>query len=319
MRRVLLSKEISRPAMAALEQNATVSILSTPTEEALKEAVAEVEAVILRTNVQFTREAIAAARKLKLISRTGVGVDNVDVPAATERGIMVCNTPGINTNSVAEHTVTLILALSKRISVMDRAVREGNWMVRDAQTTVDVEGKTLGLLGVGAIGSAVARKCRLGFDMKIIAFDPYVAEMEGVEFRPSPDDVFREADVVSIHVPSTDSTHHLVDRRMLSLMKPGAYIINTARGSIVDEAALKDALRDGRIAGAGLDVFEVEPPEADNPLLRLDSVIVTPHAAALTQECEAKVALAAVQAVLDYFSGRPPRNVVNKDLLAGVR
>jgi D-3-phosphoglycerate dehydrogenase len=315
MRRVLLSKEINPAAMALLDGKADVTILSSSTEEAAKNAVVDAEAVVLRTNVHFTRGLIAAAKKLKLISRTGVGVDNVDVAAATERGIMVCNTPGVNTSSVAEQTLGLMLALAKRIRVMDNAVREGNWKIRNASATVDVHGTTLGLVGVGAIGAAVGRLCARALEMNVIAFDPYVKENQGITLRPRLEDIFREADFVSIHVPYTSSTHHLVDGRMLSLMKRDAYLINTARGAVVDEKALADALSGGHIAGAGLDVLEEEPPKTDNPLLRLGNVVLTPHVSALTRECEARAALMAVNAVVDYLAGRQPLHIFNKDQL----
>jgi D-3-phosphoglycerate dehydrogenase len=302
--------------MKLLEGKVDLRVLPDSTAQTAARMVADVEGVILRTNIQFNRELISAAPALRVISRTGVGVDNVDVEAASEKGIMVCNTPGVNTISVAEHTVALILGLAKTLPVLDKAVRTANWKIRNANKAVDVEGKTLGLVGVGRIGTEVARKCRLAFGMKVIGYDPFVTRAEGIRFCSSPEQVFREADFVSIHVPYSKETHHLVGQEMLRLMKPDAYLINTSRGSIVDEAALAKTLSGGQIAGGGLDVLEEEPPAASNPLFSLDNVILTPHAAALSRECEMKVAIEAAQAIVDFAAGRQPANVFNKAELA---
>jgi len=268
--------------------------------------------VILRTNINFTRELIDVARKCKIISRTGVGVDNVDVAAASERGIMVCNTPGVNTVSVAEQTVALMLGLAKQLLSMDKAVRTGNWKIRNASKSVDVEGKILGLVGVGRIGSEVARKCRLAFEMEAIAFDPFVNHAEGIRLCANLDQVFREADFISIHVPYTGQTHHLVNQKLIGLMKPDACLLNTSRGAVVDERALAEALSKGSIGGAGLDVLEEEPPVAANPLFKLENVILTPHSAALSRECEMKVAIEAAQAIVDFAAGKEPAYVFNR-------
>jgi D-3-phosphoglycerate dehydrogenase len=318
MKKVLLSKAIQPPAMDILTGKVEPVILPNDAVETAKQFVANVAGVILRTNLKLTQEIMDAAPQLKIISRTGVGVDNVDVAAATARGILVCYTPGVNANSVAEQTLALILGVAKQLRSMDKGVREGNWKIRNAALAMDVDGKTLGLVGIGRIGSLVAQKCRLAFNMKVLAYDPYVQEAEGIAICSSLDDVFRQADVVSIHVPYTKETHHLVDARLLSLMKPEACFINTARGAIVDEHALIAVLKNGAIAGAGLDVFEQEPPALDNPLLALDNVVATPHAAALSRECELKVAMTAAQAVVDYFEGRQPKYIYNhKELQLG--
>lgn len=316
MKKVLLSKAIHPEAMKVLQGKVDLSVLPDSTVETARKMVADVDGVILRTNIAFTRELICAARACRIISRTGVGVDNVDIAAATEKGIMVCNTPGVNTVSVAEHTVALILGLAKQLSVFDKAVRAGNWKMRNANKAVDVEGKTLGLIGVGRIGSEVARKCRLAFGMTVIGFDPFVDRAEGIRFYASPEEVFREADFISVHVPYSEKTHHLVNGKLLHLMKPDAVLINTSRGAIVDEAALAECLSKGVFAGAGLDVLEEEPPAGGNPLFALDNVILTPHAAALSRECEMKVAIEAARAIVDFAAGREPANVFNRAELA---
>jgi len=312
MKKVLLSKAIQPAAMEILRGKVEPVILSDDSVETIKRLAADVEGIILRTNIKITREIMDATPHLKIISRTGVGVDNVDVPAATEKGILVCNTPGLNANSVAEQTLALMLSLAKRLKMMDIAVRSGNWKIRYASKSVDLDGKILGLVGVGRIGSLVAQKCRLAFAMRVIAYDPYVKEVEGVELCSSPDQVFRQADFVSIHVPYMKETHHLVDARLLRMMKPDSCLINTSRGEVVDEEALIEALKNGAIAGAGLDVFEKEPPSLDNPLFRFDNVVSTPHSSALSRECELKLAMAAAKAVVDYVEGRQPTYVYNK-------
>ena len=312
MKKVLLSKTIQPAAMDLLAGKVEPVILSDDSVETTKRLAADVEGIILRTNIKVTREIMDAAPQLKIISRTGVGVDNVDVPVATEKGILVCHTPGLNANSVAEQTLALMLSLAKRLKMMDNAVRTGNWQIRYASKSVDLEGKTLGLVGVGRIGSLVAQKCRRAFNMKVIAYDPYVKQVEGVELCSSLDQVFREADFVSIHVPYMKETHHLVDARLLGLMKPDSCLINTSRGEVVDEKALIEVLKNASIAGAGLDVFEKEPPSSDNPLFKFDNVISSPHSAALSRECELKLAMAAAQAVVDYAEGKQPKYVYNR-------
>ena len=312
MKKILLSKEIHPQAMQLLKGKVDLVVLPDSSLETAKKMVADVDGVILRTNIAFPRELIAAAGKCRIISRTGVGVDSVDIAAASERGIMVCNTPGVNTISVAEQTLALMLGIAKQLPVMDKAVRACAWKVRNSNSTVDLDGKTLGLVGLGRIGLEVARKCSLAFGMKVIAYDPFVKSANGISLCAELDDVFRSADFVSIHVPYMEATHHLVDARRLGLMKPTAYIVNTARGAIIDEAALVKALEAKAIGGAALDVLEDEPPTAANPLFKLDNVLMTPHSAALTRECEMKVAIEAANAVLDFAAGREPKYIFNR-------
>ena len=315
MKKVLISKAIHKAGMKVLAGKAEVVIAPDSSVETMEKLAADVEGIILRTNVHISREIMDAAPNLKIISRTGVGVDNVDVAAATEKGIFVCNTPGVNSVSVAEQTIALILALAKRLKPMDNAVREGNWNIRNSYKARDLDGKTLGLIGLGRIGRLVAEKCRLAFNMRAVAYDPYVERSEDVELCSCAAEVFQQADFVSIHVPYIEETHHLVDAELLGMMKPDAFFINTARGSIVDEKALIDVLETQLIAGAGLDVFEEQPPLLENPLLAMENVIVTPHSAALSAECVAKVAAEAAQAIVDEFSGKQPKYIYNKNEL----
>jgi D-3-phosphoglycerate dehydrogenase / 2-oxoglutarate reductase len=316
MKKILLSKLIDPAGMKVLEGKVEPVILADSTVETIKKMVADVEGIILRTNIEVTREIIEAAPCLKIISRSGAGVDNVDVAAATEKGILVCHAPGVNSISVAEHALALMMAMAKQLKVVDQAVHKDNWKIRYASKAEDLDGKTLGLVGLGNIGSLLAQKCRLAFNMKIIAYDPYVKEAEGVELYSSLDQLFSQSDFISIHVPYTKETHHLVNTRLLSLMKSDSHLINTSRGSVVDEKALIEALKNDSIAGAGLDVFEKEPPSLDNPLLKFNNVITTSHSAGLNRDCERKLAIEAAQAVIDFLEGRQPKHIYNnKELL----
>ncbi|MDR1932809.1 MAG: hydroxyacid dehydrogenase [Spirochaetales bacterium] len=318
MTKLLLSQDIHPEGRKMLEGSFDIIIPADTSQEALLRAAAGAEGIILRTTSGVTREVIAAAPKLKIISRTGAGVDNVDVAAATERGILVCNLPAVNNLSVAEHTIAMILSLAKDLPAMDRAVRSGAWKQRNAGRAVELEGKSLGVVGMGNIGSLVARKCALGLGMKILAYDPYAADKfkgEDYVFVPALEKLFAEADFVTLHCPNIPETKGMVTGKLLSSMKAGAWIVNCARGGVVDEGALYDVLKEKRIAGAALDVFSAEPPPPDSPLLSLENLIVSPHAAALTKEATIRMSTQAAAAVLDFFSGRRPRYVYNaKDL-----
>jgi D-3-phosphoglycerate dehydrogenase / 2-oxoglutarate reductase len=312
MKKVLLSKSIEPEGMKVLKGEVQTVELTNFEPDYIKKIISDIEGIILRTNIKITKEIIGSAPLLKIISRTGAGVDNIDLAAASERGILVCNAPGINSISVAEHSLALILAMSKQLKVIDEAVRKGDWRIRYTSQTGDLEGKTLGLVGLGQIGSLLAEKARLAFHMKIIAYDPYVKKEEQITLTSSLEDLFGQSDFISIHVPHTKETHHLVNEKLLSLMKPSSYLVNTARGTVVDEKALFQALEKGLIAGAALDVFEEEPPSLDNPLLKLNNVIVTAHTAGLNRDCERKLAVQAAQAIVDYFQGKEPEFIYNK-------
>jgi len=278
------------------------------------------QGVLLRTGIAFTRDLMKYGDDLRVIARTGAGVDNVDVPAATEMGILVTSVPGANTRTVAEHALALILSLAKRLPLMDRELRRDNFGIRYKGLARDLTGKTLGLIGLGKIGSELARMCHLAFDMRILAYDPYLpveaqdALKSWVGFCDM-EKVFRESDVISLHIPLSGTTQKLVGARELGWMKPEAFLVNTSRGGVVDEAALTQCLKERKIAGAGLDVFSQEPPEQDNPLKELDNVILTPHIAGLTLECGIRVSVLAARGVLDVFQGRRPDGMVNPEVL----
>lgn len=317
-KKVLIVQPIHESGIRVFGDQFEVIIASDPSVETVKREIKGVEGVIVRT-APFTREIIEAADRLKVIARHGVGVDNIDIQAATKKGILVLNTPDANAVSVAEHTITAIGALAKRLMYMDRATREGNWEARNEYKAIDLDGKVLGLVGLGRIGTLVAKKASAAFNMKVIAYDPYVSrqvvEENGITLYDDLDRIFREADVVSLHTPLTAETRGLVNAARLSLMKPTAFLVNFSRGGVVDEEALYKALKSRAIAGAALDVFGEEPPPRNHPLFELDNVLLSPHSAALTQECVVRMATGAAQGVVDVLTGRKPQFVVNPEVL----
>lgn len=290
---------------------------SNPDPKVVAGEIKGIDGVIVRT-APFNKDVIENADKLKVISRHGVGVDNIDIEEASKRGIFILNTPGVNDISVAEHTLAMILALAKRIKEMNRAVRDGKFNIREEYSAIDLDGKVLGIIGFGKIGSLVAKKCRYAFNMEILVYDPYVKEERVNEVEGRLVDLkilLKESDFVSIHTPLTNETKHLIGEKELKLMKPTSFIINMARGPIWDEKALAKALSEGWIRGAGTDVFEEEPPREDNPLLKLDNILLTPHMAALTKECVIRMATGAAKNVIDILSGEIPSSIVNYSLL----
>ena len=322
---VLLPQPIEPRATVMLErENCTITIAPDPKPETVLPLIKDAHGLILRTGITINRNLIEAADKLLVISRTGGGLDNVDVPAASEKGIIVTSNLGVNTISVAEHVLSMILALSKRLPIMDRAVRNSNFGIRYQNLPRDIYGKTIGLLGFGRIGSEIGRICHRSFGMQVIAFDPYLSDPVKAEYESwvsfmALDALLEIADVISIHVPLTDQTRHLIDAAEMKLMKSDAILINASRGGVVNETALVEALQNDRLAGAGLDVFSEEPVPADHPLLKLENVILTPHSAALTSECVIRMATEAARCVIDVFEGRQPRNVANPEILESGR
>jgi D-3-phosphoglycerate dehydrogenase / 2-oxoglutarate reductase len=271
------------------------------------------DAVVIRTQ-PMTAEAIATAPQLRIVSRHGVGYDAIDVKALNSRGIPLCIVGDVNSRAVAEHTLMLMLAVARRAAAHDAAVRSGNWNIRNRFETVELDGKTLLLVGFGRIGRRVAELAR-AFGMAVLAHDPFVKPdllaKHGV--RPAEDllKALAEADYVSLHMPGQASGAVIFEEE-LAAMKPTAILINAARGGLVNEAALDRALREGRLSGAGLDVLRTEPPAPDHPLLSNDRVLISPHTAGLTAECAARMAVASVQNVIDHFAGRlDPALVVN--------
>jgi D-3-phosphoglycerate dehydrogenase / 2-oxoglutarate reductase len=271
--------------------------------------------LLVRSQVQADAEAIAAGKRLTVIGRAGVGVDNIDLPAATDAGITVVNAPTGNTIAAAEHTLALLFAVARHVPAADASVRRGEWK-RAQFTGVELRGKTLGIVGLGKVGMAIADRAR-GMEMEVLGHDPFVSEeaaaLHGVRLMPLLD-VLANADAVTVHVPLTRSTRNLIGAAEIGLMKPSAFLVNVARGGVIDEAALASALADGKLAGAAVDVFTEEPPR-DSPLLQAPNTILTPHLGASTAEAQTRVAVEAAEQIRDVLAGRPARYAVNAPLL----
>ena len=275
-------------------------------------AVANVDAIAVRSETKITREVLAAAKKLRVVGRAGVGVDNVDVEAATERGVIVMNTPGGNTISTAEHSLSMMMALARNIPQACATLKGGKWDRKSFQG-VELYNKTLGIIGTGRIGGEVARRA-VAFGMRVLAYDPYLTisrakalQVEMVEL----DEIFKQADFITVHTPLTDQTRGIVNKAAFEKMKKGVRIINCARGGLVNEADLVEAIQSGKVAGAALDVYETEPLPADSPLLKLPNIIVTPHLGASTSEAQESVGIEIAQAIAEVLGGGGIRNAVN--------
>ena len=303
MSRILLADTLD-PAGLTLFEEAGVEVHQLTAEERprLPEILADFDALVVRSATQVTAELLRAGKRLKVVGRAGIGVDNVDVAAATELGILVVNAPTANLMSATEHTFALLLSLARRVPEADASMKAGGW---DRKLTgVELQGKTLGIIGFGRIGQRVADRAR-GFEMKVIAYDPFLdaaaARKLEVELLPL-DDLLRRADAITLHVPMTDQTRNLLNRERLAILKKGALVINCARGGVVDEDALLEALESGHLGGAGLDVFAEEPP-SDLRLVRHPRVVATPHLGAQTREAQERISLEAAQMVIEALSG----------------
>ena len=320
---VLVSDPVSEDGLRALLDDPAlgVTVKTDYTPEELAEAIKGFDGLIIRSQTKVTAEILERADRLKVIGRAGVGVDNVDVPAATRKGVVVLNSPEGNTMAATEHTWALLLALARKICPADATMRQGKWD-RKRFTGTELYGKTLGVIGLGKIGGAVARRGQ-GFEMDVIAFDPFVTQEHasrlGIRLM-SLDELMAQADFITIHVPKTKDTADMINTERLALMKPTARLINCARGGVVNEGALADAVLNGVIAGAAVDVFSTEPAAADNPLLqaaaKTENLILTPHLGASTEEAQLKVAVDVAEQIRDYFHGIPARSAVNMPALA---
>ncbi len=313
--KVLIPQDITDAGKEFLRgQGYEVVLGSAHDEQTIIREVADCDAILART-APYTRAILEAGKKLKVIGRFGAGVDNIDVAAATELGIQVVNAPIANSNSVAEHTVALILACAKNIPTMDERARDGRWDDRNTLKSREVAGKTLALVGLGHIGRLVAKKAADGLDMNVIAYDAYLPADKfpaDITRETSLDNIFAHADFVSLHIPATPETKGMVNKSLLSKMRKSAYLINCARGEVVNEADLFTALSENWIAGAAVDVLAQEPPELSNPLLTLQNIIVTPHNAALTYEAMDLMGLHAAKGIVQVLSGEQPTWPVNK-------
>jgi glyoxylate reductase len=291
-----------------------------PPKETIIEKAKNVDALASLLSDKIDAEVFNAAPKLKIVSQLAVGFDNIDIPEATKRGIYVTNTPEVLTDTTADFAWALLMAVARRVAEADKYVRTGQWKVSwhpAMMTGRDVYGATIGIVGAGRIGYAVAQRAK-GFNMKILFYDviprPEIERDFGAK-KADLDTLFRESDFVSIHVPLMKETHHLVNAEKLKLMKKTAYLINNSRGPVVDEKALYEALKNGQIAGAGMDVFEQEPTPLDNPLLKLDNVVVAPHISSASFETRSKMAEMVADNLVKFFEGKQPPNLVNPDVM----
>ena len=313
--RFLLYETMHEAGTSLLRQHGEVIMTPALDEATLVLAVKDVDAIVIRANGKVTRTVMEAAPRLRVIGRHGVGLETIDVPAATERGIWVVNTPEANSESVAEHFVGLALMLSKRMLEADQALRAGQWKVRNEYIGRELFGKTLGVAGFGRVGRTTARICHHGFGMPVIYYD-VVAAAPGVEAetkakRVSLESLLRTADYVSLNLPLTPETRHIVGREQIRMMKPTAYLLNLGRGPLWDEKAVLEALEQQRIAGAGTDVFEEEPTGKDNPLFQHRRFVCTPHMAAHTDEAMRRMSLVA-EDVVAVLQGKEPRWPANR-------
>ena len=316
--KVLIPEKLADPGIELLRKDFEVDVLLDLSAEELLEKIGEYDGLIIRSATQVTAGVIGRADNLKAIGRAGIGVDNIDIEAATKRGVIVANAPESNTVAAAEHTLGLMLAAARRIPAADASLKGGEWK-RSAFKGVEVREKTLGLVGLGHVGAIVARGA-LGMGMKVLAYDPYVSEDRmrsmNVGRAESTDEVFENADFVSLHVPRTPQTIGLVNEESLGKMKPTAYLINVARGGIVDEAALYEALKNGVIGGAALDVF-AEEPTTESPIFSLPNVVVTPHLGASTAEAQDRAGITAAEQVAAALKGRVPMHAINAPVPVG--
>ncbi|MBP7055927.1 MAG: phosphoglycerate dehydrogenase [Candidatus Omnitrophica bacterium] len=311
--KVLISDSLSKEAVDILtkEKEFKVDVNTKLTPDDLKKVIKDYDALVVRSGTKVTKDVINAADKLKIVGRAGVGLDNVDVPAASKKGVIVVNTPGGNTMSTAEHTFSMMMALSRNIPAADLSMRKGEWE-RKKFMGVELYGKTLGIVGLGRIGTEVAKRA-LSFGMRVLAYDPYLSVEKAKDIGVESVDLktlYKESDYITVHTPLTDETKHLISEKEFEMMKKNVRIINCARGGIIDEDALAKAIGSGRIAGAAFDVYEEEPPKNSN-LLKLENVVLTPHLGASTEEAQVNVAIDVANTVRDALLGRGVKNAVN--------
>jgi len=314
MFKILISDKLEKEGLDILTADKSFQVdckFGIPAVE-LKSIIKDYDALIVRSGTQVTAEIIEVANKLKVIGRAGVGLDNVDLSAATKKGVVAMNTPSGNTTSTAEHTMSLIMALSRNIPQAVASLKGGKWE-RSKFTGVEIYGKTLGIIGLGRIGTTVAKMAQ-AFGMITIGFDPYlsaeIAAKNGIKLVEL-EEIYKTADYITVHIPKTDETTNMIGEKQIAIMKKTVRLINCARGGIIEEQALVKALQEKRIAGAAVDVYDVEPPDFNSPLFKLDNCVTTPHLGASTSEAQVNVAIEIAQAVRDALSGRGIRNAAN--------
>ncbi|MDW8308489.1 MAG: phosphoglycerate dehydrogenase, partial [Verrucomicrobiales bacterium] len=318
--KILVCDPVSPKGIALLQQRPEFQVTVLPkrlSEEELLPQVADAVALVVRSETKVTRRVLEAAEKLRVVGRAGVGVDNVDVEAATQRGVVVMNTPGGNTISTAELAFAMILALARKLPQAVASMRAGQWDRKQFQG-IELAGKTLGVLGLGRIGSEVARRA-LSFNMRVVGYDPFLpdsrAQSLGVEMAADLDDLYRVADFITVHMPVTDLTRGMLNAAAFAKMKPGVRLVNCARGEIIVEKDLLDALESGKLASAALDVFAIEPLPADHPFRQHPNLILTPHLGASTVEAQDKCGIEVAEVITAYLLTGEVRNAVNLPFL----
>jgi D-3-phosphoglycerate dehydrogenase / 2-oxoglutarate reductase len=311
--KVIVADKISERGVELLKKSGLNTVLTT--KDTIGVELADADALIVRSATRVSKDLLEKAPKLRAVGRAGVGVDNIDLPEATKRGVLVMSTPGGNAVSVAEHTFALMLALARQVPKVDAGLREGRWEKSSSGT--ELRGKTLGLIGLGRIGGEVARRAE-AFDMKIVAYDPYISEAAAKELQVELVNLERllaESDFISLHTALSPATQNMINAKSIEKMKKSARIVNAARGELIDEAALAEALKSGRLAGAALDVFVEEPPK-NSPLIGLPNVIGTPHIAGSTTEAQEEVGTQVAVQIRDYLTDGIIRNAVNLPALS---
>ncbi len=312
--KILVCDELAEEGLSLFraQPNFEVLVKTKQSIEELKKLIADCDACVVRSGTQITSEVIEAGIKLKVIGRAGVGLDNVDVEAASKRGIVVVNTPDGNTVSAAELTFCLLTTMARNIPEANNSVKRGEWE-RKKFTGVELYEKTLGILGLGRIGTEVAKRAQ-AFGMKVIAYDPYLRAEKAVQIGVEAvkiDELLARADFITLHLPLTAENRHMIGEKEFSKMKKGVRIVNCARGGLIDEQALTKAISEGKVAGAALDVFEFEPPPKNLELLKLPQIVVTPHQGASTEEAQVAVAVDVAHSIIDYLQGKGSKNAVN--------
>jgi D-3-phosphoglycerate dehydrogenase len=317
MKKVLVADKLSDKGLESLRQCADVDVKTGLNPEELKTIIGRYDALLVRSQTQVTAGIIEAGDKLQVIGRAGVGVDNIDIEAATRRGIIVVNAPTGNTISAAEHTLALMLSLARHIPPANISLKAGEWRRSEFMGT-EVKDKILGIIGLGNIGSEVARRAH-GLEMKVIAYDPFVSTDRAQNLQVelvTLEQLLMDSDFITLHVPMTAQTKMLLSTKELAMLKPTARIINAARGGLVNEVALAKAIKEGKLAGAAVDVFPKEPPPHDNPLFGEEKIIVTPHLGASTSEAQVLAASDIVRQVIDVFNDKPARYAVNAPFIS---
>jgi len=321
--KVYVTRELPERGLKIIRESFDAEVwpeYSPPPKDVIVKKVANIDALVTLLSDKIDAQVFDAAPKLKIVAQIAVGFDNIDLKEANKRGIYVTNTPGVLTETTADFAWALLMAVARRVVEADRYIRNGEWRTSWHPNMLvgrDVYGATIGVVGAGRIGSAVAKRAK-GFNMRILYYNPSARQALEKELgakHVSLDTLLKESDFVSVHVPLTKATHHMISSEQLELMKKTAYLINNSRGPVIDEEALYKALREKRIAGAAVDVFEQEPTSRHNPLLKLDNVVVTPHISSASQETRSRMAEWAAENLTTFFKGRTPPNLVNQEVL----